>query len=74
MDVFALAHAVGWFCKALILRDYTFCWILSVMFEVMEYSLSHQLNNFDECWWDHVSLLRDGSFFWTFLRSYMREW
>ncbi|KAI8600230.1 phosphatidyl serine synthase-domain-containing protein [Dissophora ornata] len=52
-DVFTLAHAVGWFCKALILRDYTFCWILSVMFEVMEYSLSHQLNNFDECWWDH---------------------
>ncbi|KAF9188716.1 hypothetical protein BGZ50_001161 [Haplosporangium sp. Z 11] len=53
VDVFVLAHALGWFCKALILRDYTFCWILSVMFEVMEYSLSHQLNNFDECWWDH---------------------
>ncbi|KAG0210528.1 hypothetical protein BGX33_004845 [Mortierella sp. NVP41] len=53
LDVFVLAHALGWFCKALILRDYTFCWILSVMFEVMEYSLSHQLNNFDECWWDH---------------------
>ncbi|KAF9998716.1 hypothetical protein BGZ79_007622 [Entomortierella chlamydospora] len=52
-DVFALAHTVGWFCKALILRDYTFCWILSVMFEVMEYSLAHQLNNFNECWWDH---------------------
>ncbi|KAG0216819.1 hypothetical protein BGX33_012039 [Mortierella sp. NVP41] len=52
-DEFVVAHALGWFCKALILRDYTFCWILSVMFEVMEYSLSHQLNNFDECWWDH---------------------
>ncbi|KAF8955202.1 hypothetical protein BGZ46_002698, partial [Entomortierella lignicola] len=52
-DEFVAAHAIGWFCKALILRDYTFCWILSVMFEVMEYSLSHQLNNFDECWWDH---------------------
>ncbi|KAF9433652.1 hypothetical protein BGZ76_009172 [Entomortierella beljakovae] len=52
-DVFTVAHAVGWFCKALVIRDYTFCWILSVMFEVMEYSLSHQLNNFDECWWDH---------------------
>ncbi|KAF9358999.1 hypothetical protein BGX26_000405 [Mortierella sp. AD094] len=52
-DEFVVAHAIGWFCKALILRDYTFCWILSVMFEVMEYSLSHQLNNFDECWWDH---------------------
>ncbi|KAF9927981.1 hypothetical protein FBU30_002725 [Linnemannia zychae] len=52
-DEFVVAHALGWFCKALILRDYTFCWILSIMFEVMEYSLSHQLNNFDECWWDH---------------------
>ncbi|KAF9110511.1 AAA ATPase midasin [Mortierella sp. AM989] len=52
-DEFVVAHAVGWFCKALILRDYTFGWILSIMFEVMEYSLSHQLNNFDECWWDH---------------------
>ncbi|KAF9437662.1 hypothetical protein BGZ76_011703 [Entomortierella beljakovae] len=53
LDEFVLAHAIGWFCKALIIRDYTFCWILSVMFEVMEYSLSHHLNNFDECWWDH---------------------
>ncbi|KAF9172537.1 hypothetical protein BGX20_005413 [Mortierella sp. AD010] len=53
VDVFAVAHTIGWFCKALILRDYTFCWILSVMFEVMEYSLAHQLNNFNECWWDH---------------------
>ncbi|KAF9947436.1 hypothetical protein BGZ70_002677 [Mortierella alpina] len=52
-DVFVLAHALGWFCKAIILRDYTFCWILSIMFEVMEYSLTHQLNNFNECWWDH---------------------
>jgi phosphatidylserine synthase 2 len=25
------------------------------MFEVMEYSLQHQLANFAECWWDHVS-------------------
>ncbi|KAI8349253.1 PSS-domain-containing protein [Mortierella sp. GBAus27b] len=53
LDVFVVAHTVGWFAKALVIRDYTFCWILSVMFEVMEYSLSHQLNNFEECWWDH---------------------
>ncbi|KAJ3329831.1 hypothetical protein HDU76_007067 [Blyttiomyces sp. JEL0837] len=24
-----------------------------VMFEIMEYSLQHQLPNFAECWWDH---------------------
>eukprot|EP00842_Homolaphlyctis_polyrhiza_P006232 jgi/Hompol1/660/HPOL_004255-RA len=53
MDVFVLAHSLGWFCKALILRDYWFCWILSIMFEFMEYSLEHQLPNFAECWWDH---------------------
>ncbi|KAI8919140.1 phosphatidyl serine synthase-domain-containing protein [Powellomyces hirtus] len=53
MDVFVVAHAVGWYAKAIVLRDYWFCWILSVMFEIMEYSLAHQLPNFAECWWDH---------------------
>ncbi|RKO83774.1 phosphatidyl serine synthase-domain-containing protein [Blyttiomyces helicus] len=53
MDVFVIAHTLGWFGKAIILRDYWFCWILSVMFELMEYSLQHQLANFAECWWDH---------------------
>lgn len=43
----------GWYAKALILRDTWLCWILSIMFEVMEYSLEHQLPNFAECWWDH---------------------
>ncbi|KAK9728231.1 hypothetical protein K7432_001176 [Basidiobolus ranarum] len=53
MDAFVLAHSIGWFCKAIILRDYWFCWIISIMFEFMEYSLQHQLANFAECWWDH---------------------
>lgn len=30
--------------------------IVSVMFEFLEYSLEHQLPNFSECWWDHVSV------------------
>ncbi|EPZ30998.1 Phosphatidyl serine synthase domain-containing protein [Rozella allomycis CSF55] len=54
MDIFVVAHALGWFAKALIIRDYWFCWILSIMFELMEYSLQHHLPNFAECWWDHV--------------------
>lgn len=58
MDIFVVAHAVGWFGKALILRDYWFCWIISIAFELCEYSLEHQLNNFAECWWDHVSFQR----------------
>ncbi|KAJ7069355.1 phosphatidyl serine synthase-domain-containing protein [Mycena amicta] len=53
IDVFCLAHALGWFGKAMILRDYWFCWILSIAFELAEYSLQHQLPNFAECWWDH---------------------
>ncbi|KIY68453.1 PSS-domain-containing protein [Cylindrobasidium torrendii FP15055 ss-10] len=53
IDIFCLAHALGWFGKAMILRDYWFCWILSVAFELAEYSLQHQLANFAECWWDH---------------------
>lgn len=53
IDIFCLAHALGWFGKAMMLRDYWFCWILSIAFELAEYSLQHQLANFDECWWDH---------------------
>jgi len=30
--------------------------VISLMFEVMEYTLEHQLPNFSECWWDHVSV------------------
>lgn len=53
MDMFVPAHLFGWVAKALILRDAWLCWVLSVMFEVMEYSLEFQLPNFGECWWDH---------------------
>ncbi|EGN93988.1 hypothetical protein SERLA73DRAFT_189140 [Serpula lacrymans var. lacrymans S7.3] len=53
LDIFCIAHALGWFGKAMILRDYWFCWILSIAFEFAEYSLQHQLPNFAECWWDH---------------------
>ncbi|CAK5283932.1 unnamed protein product [Mycena citricolor] len=53
LDVFCIAHTIGWFGKAMILRDYWFCWILSIAFELAEYSFGHQLANFNECWWDH---------------------
>lgn len=41
--------------QMLILRDYWLCMVLSILFEIMEYTLEHQLPNFSECWWDHVS-------------------
>ena len=53
MDFFVFAHLAGWIVKALILRDIWICWIISVGFEICEYSLQHQLPNFSECWWDH---------------------
>lgn len=53
MDIFVPLHIFGWFFKTLLLRDRTVCWILSILFEFCEYSLAHQLNNFNECWWDH---------------------
>jgi len=53
MDGFVIAHAMGWFCKTLIIRDFWMTNIMSVSFEFLEYSLEHQLPNFSECWWDH---------------------
>ncbi|CAH8451982.1 unnamed protein product [Dicrocoelium dendriticum] len=53
MDLFVLVHFFGWWFKTLIVRDYWLCNVLSFAFEVMEYTLEHQLPNFHECWWDH---------------------
>ncbi|KAK3289872.1 hypothetical protein CYMTET_2708 [Cymbomonas tetramitiformis] len=55
-DMFFVAHVVGWWGKAILFRDWTICWILSIMWEVLEVSLQHQLPNFKECWWDHYLL------------------
>jgi Phosphatidyl serine synthase len=44
------------YLQTLILRDYWLCVVLSILFEVCEYTLQHQLPNFNECWWDHVSI------------------
>lgn len=49
-----LRFMTGWWLKTLILRDWWLCTIISIMFEVLEYTLEHQLPNFSECWWDHV--------------------
>eukprot|EP00126_Sphaerothecum_destruens_P008570 Sdes_comp20265_c0_seq1m13752 len=53
MDGFVLSHFIGWWLKAMMIRDVWVCWIISVMFEILEYSLEFQLPNFKECWWDH---------------------
>lgn len=53
LDGFVISHTIGSCIKGLLFRDYWICWIISIAFEIMEYSLAHQLPNFAECWWDH---------------------
>jgi len=53
MDGFVTTHFFGWWLKTLIIRDYWLCNVMSIGFELLEYSLQHQLPNFSECWWDH---------------------
>ncbi len=52
MDVFALAHFLGWAMKALLVRHYGLCWTISVTWEITEVAFAHLLPNFAECWWD----------------------
>lgn len=54
VDIFVIAHSVGWFIKALILRDVKTAWVCSILFEVIELCFAHLLPNFNECWWDSV--------------------
>jgi len=55
-DEFVIAHALGWVAKMVMLRDVTLCVVLSLLFEVLEYTFEHMLPNFGECWWDHFIL------------------
>lgn len=51
-DEFVVAHTLGWWAKALILRNSVLLWSLSILFEFMELTFQHMLPNFNECWWD----------------------
>lgn len=56
IDMFVVAHFLGWMVKALILRNDFIVWVNSILFEWLEVTLRHILPNFYECWWDHVIL------------------
>ncbi|MCO5588842.1 hypothetical protein L7F22_042802 [Adiantum nelumboides] len=56
MDEFVIAHALGWWGKAIMIRNEAVLWILSIGFEMMEVTFRHVLPNFNECWWDSVIL------------------
>lgn len=56
VDIFVIAHSLGWFAKALIVRDLGVSWVCSVLFELIELAFAHMLPNFRECWWDSIIL------------------
>jgi len=56
VDVFALAHFLGWAFKALLVRHLGILWAVSVMWEFTEIAFAHLLPNFSECWWDALIL------------------
>lgn len=50
IDIFVIAHTLGWFGKALLLRDWRLAWLLSVLWELIEISFQKVLPNFaGEC-------------------------
>eukprot|EP00993_Chasmostoma_nieuportense_P000422 NODE_1390_length_1524_cov_36.197566_g1315_i0.p1 GENE.NODE_1390_length_1524_cov_36.197566_g1315_i0~~NODE_1390_length_1524_cov_36.197566_g1315_i0.p1 ORF type:complete len:475 (+),score=123.59 NODE_1390_length_1524_cov_36.197566_g1315_i0:58-1425(+) len=53
-DEFILAHVLGHWAKSVMLRNWRLCFMLSVLFELVEITFQHQLENYLECWWDHV--------------------
>ncbi|BAD82153.1 Phosphatidylserine synthase I-like [Oryza sativa Japonica Group] len=55
-DEFVIAHVLGWWGKAVMIRNQLLLWVLSVGFELMELTFRHMLPNFNECWWDSIIL------------------
>ncbi|XP_002970056.2 CDP-diacylglycerol--serine O-phosphatidyltransferase 2 [Selaginella moellendorffii] len=55
-DEFVIAHVLGWWAKAIMLRSLPILWMLSIGFEMMEVTFNHMLPNFNECWWDSIIL------------------
>jgi len=51
-DEFTVAHVLGWFGKAVAIRDWGLLWAYSIAFELCELTFEHWQPNFNECWWD----------------------
>ena len=47
-----MAHVLGWFGKAVAIRDWGLLWAYSIAFELCELTFEHWQPNFNECWWD----------------------
>jgi phosphatidylserine synthase 2 len=55
-DEFVIAHTLGWWGKAIMVRNLPLLWVLSIGFEMAEVTFNHMLPNFNECWWDSIIL------------------
>lgn len=55
-DVYCVCHLIGWLVKAAIFRNYTYGWISSISFELVELTFRYWYGNFNECWWDSMLL------------------
>ncbi|GFP99575.1 cdp-diacylglycerol--serine o-phosphatidyltransferase 1 [Phtheirospermum japonicum] len=55
-DKFVVAHILGWWGKAIMIRNQPLLWLLSIGFKLMELTFRHMLPDFNECWWDSIAL------------------
>lgn len=46
-DEFVIAHVLGWWGKAVMIRNQLILWVLSIGFELMELTFRHMLPNFN---------------------------
>jgi len=56
IDVYVVAHLIGWWGKMVIIRDVRLVAFLSIFFEFLELTFRYWLPNFNECWWDSLIL------------------
>eukprot|EP00998_Keelungia_sp_KM082_P000733 NODE_1084_length_1478_cov_62.596595_g1073_i0.p1 GENE.NODE_1084_length_1478_cov_62.596595_g1073_i0~~NODE_1084_length_1478_cov_62.596595_g1073_i0.p1 ORF type:complete len:473 (-),score=87.48 NODE_1084_length_1478_cov_62.596595_g1073_i0:58-1419(-) len=53
-DEFIIAHVLGYWGKAVVLRSWRLVTFISIGFELVEITFQHALKNYVECWWDHI--------------------
>ncbi|DAZ95469.1 TPA: hypothetical protein N0F65_002154 [Lagenidium giganteum] len=53
-SIWFLAHVTGWWGKMCLFRDWRFCWVLSIAFELLELAFQFVIPDFQECWWDSL--------------------
>ncbi|EQC37940.1 hypothetical protein SDRG_04957 [Saprolegnia diclina VS20] len=53
-SIWFLAHVTGWWGKMCMFRDWRFCWVLAIAFELLELIFQFVIPDFRECWWDSL--------------------